>query len=178
MGIHRKHWKPIEPVYCFNRRYTPCLLVLFNFIYLYLSILVLIRNCKWCTVRALIYIFIKILATFDTAWNFNIDVTIISHQECWIIWYNPSIIQPFLTHKYLVTIIPSSVYRICILSLLCGLTELFRVSETASTILHATTISVKNTTRAMHHMFAKKFVEKRVFLFIRKFCWNIVVKII
>ena len=90
-------------------------------------------------------------------------MAIISHQECRIIWYNPSIIQPFLTHKYLVTIIPSSVYMICILSLLRGLTELFRVSETASTILHATTISVKNTTRAMHHMFADKFVEKRVF---------------
>jgi len=95
-------------------------------------------------------------------------VAIISHQECRIIWYNPSIIQPFLMHKYLVTIILSSVYRIGILFLHCGLTELFRVSETACTILHATTISIKNTTRAMHHIFADKFVEKRVFLWV--FC--------
>ena len=166
-GIHRIHWEPIEPVYCFNRCNTPRLPVLLNFIDLCLSILIMIPNCNWCTVSSLVYIFIDVLAAFDTAANFNIDVAVISHQECWIIWYNPSVIQPLLTHKYFVTIIYSSIYRVCILSLLCALTELSRVPEPACTILHTSTLCIKNSTRAMHHVFADKLVEKRVFFFIR-----------
>ena len=110
-----------------------------------------------------IYIFIDVFAAFDTAANFNIDVAVISHQECWIIWYNPSVIQPLLTYKYLVTIIPSSIYRVYILSLLCALTEVPRVLEPACTVLHASTLCIKNSTGTMHHVFANKLVEKRIF---------------
>jgi len=54
--------------------------------------------------------------------------------------------------------------------LLGGFTKVMGIMKAAITIYHTWALTVENTTWSMHHMFAHKFMQFRIFVLIRKLC--------
>lgn len=106
-----------------------------------------------------INVLIDILNRFDATTYLDINVTVITHQKSRVIGNNPSIVQPPFHDKNLLSILTPSINRICILSLLSGITKLAWILETTLAIHHACTMQVESSTRAMHHVCADKSME-------------------